>query len=189
MNDEEKIYPHPYQPPDQRFWEYDRYAPMTLQEAFRLHRYDVIMNSKKRMRELKAKETRRQLAKELLLCSDGVESVRVGDETELYRAMNERLEIDRRQHLIERHHVMWNKSNGRYAYFKELSTRTSSRRPHCCAAGSGADAAPSMSKREIKERTRRKYEKLPEVQQRLLKEKLEENKVKNRIKSNLYKKV
>lgn len=198
-----KIYPHPYQPDDQKFWEYDRYAQMTLQEAFRAHRYDVICNSRRRIRELKAKEARRQLAKELLLgaaaaaASDeystttrtplACPSAAMDTETELYRQMAHRLEYATRRQVIDRHRELCAR-NRRFAYFTELSTPGAKRVPvHHCNAGPPPTAA--MSQREIKERTRRKYEKLPEVQQRLLREKLEENKVKNRIKSNIFKKV
>lgn len=177
-----KIYPHPHQPHDQTFWEYDRYNHMSLQDAFRTHRYDVILNSRQRVRDLKAKETRRQLARELLL--------RGGDErqeVELYRSMAERLEHESRRHLIDRQRALAEK-NRRFAYFNELATPTAAA-ASAAANRRQAQSGVPMSKREIKERTRRKYEKLPEVQQKLLREKLEENKAKNRIKSNIFKKV
>jgi hypothetical protein len=129
---------------------------MTLQEAFRVHRYDVILNSRKRVREVKAKEAKRQIAAEL----------RVVD----YRMMEKKLDNNRRLHEFNRAHEY--ERNKRYDYFTALSSRHR-----------------NMSQKEMKDQTKKKYQKLPEVQQKILKEKLEENKLKNRIKSNLYKKV
>lgn len=162
---------------------------MTLQEAFRTYRGDVIVSSRQRMRSIKAKETRRQLAKEMILQGRQDE---VAAETELYKAIAERLDYETKRHVFDRHRELVQK-NRRYARFDELATPgvrrpiTSSRA--CCGGGGSVNSGGGMSTREIKERTRRKYEKLPEVQQKLLREKLEESKAKNRIKSNIFKKV
>lgn len=197
-DDDMKIYPHPYQPRDQRYWIYDQYSPMTLQEAFRTYRNDVIVNSRQRMRMIKAKETRRQLAKELLLGHQDVDELETSArETEFYRAMEERLEYESKRHVLDRHRELT--SAGRRAdrrrrsYFDELSRPGGMKQQRRAAPVSTSSSSMSlshgMSSREIKERTRKKYEKLPEVQQKLLREKLEESKAKNRIKSNIFKKV
>ena len=46
-----------------------------------------------------------------------------------------------------------------------------------------------MTSKEIKNQTKKIYQKLPEVQQKQLKQRDEENKKRNRIKSMIYKKV
>jgi hypothetical protein len=48
---------------------------------------------------------------------------------------------------------------------------------------------PSMTTQEIKQQTRKKYQSLPEVRQKQVKKKLEAERQKNRIKSDIYKKV
>lgn len=193
-----KIYPHPYQPEGQKYWDYDPMAPhKTLQEAFNERRYDVVINSSSRVREIKAKKTRRELAKELLATSSLNHPPNSGSEvnhaeTEIYRSMAERLDYATKRQVVERHRE-WCVKNRRWAYFDELATPHAKSSMRCVNYHHHQMPPPnssaSLSQREIKERTRRKYEKLPEVQQRLLREKLEENKVKNRIKSTIFKKV
>lgn len=184
---EPKIYPHPHQASNQTFWEYDRTAPMTLQDAFRTYRYDVILNSRQRMRQLKAKETRRQLAKEMLIRGGGAADNDAA-ETELYKSIEERLKYESKRQVIDRHRQFAQK-NRRFAHFEELAYPGMRVRSVPHVVPSYQPSSGGMSSREIKERTRRKYQRLPEVQQKLLREKLEENKAKNRIKSNIFKKV
>jgi hypothetical protein len=149
-----------FQTEQDKYLEYDRHhRHMTLQEAFRIYKYNVILNSRKRVREIKSKETKRQVENELKIAD--------------YNKMLE----------LKRLHGFGGSNRYAGAYRDDLEKR----KYDYFSTWSAKNR--NMSQKEIKDQTKKKYEKLPEVQQKKLKEKLDENRLKNRIKSNLYKKV
>lgn len=151
-----------------RYLEYDRCKQMSLQEAFRIFKYNVILNSRKRVRDIKAKEAKRQVETELKL--------------------NDFKMLQKKLHSMNHHHY-----HGR---LRQSSSSSSSnydmerrKKYEYFTIVPPASKSRNMTHKEIKDQTKKNYQKLPEVQQKKLREKLEENKIKNRIKSNLYKKV
>lgn len=135
-----------------------------LQDAFQIHKYEFLKRSKNRVKEIKLKEARRQVATELKTSSYSIFDPKAP------KLKNSKQDCSKDCNFA---------SNKRYEYF------TIDKAPPF----SHQKARQVMSSQEIKEQTKKKYQKLPEVQQRQLKQKLEESKMRNRIKSNLFKKV
>lgn len=132
-----------------------------LQEAFQVYKYDFLKKSRNRVKEIKIKAARRQVAKELKL--DTLEQ------------LNAKL-AKNCKNLRHRENES-NELNEKKINYFTIDKAMFTKNRHV------------MSSQEIVEQTKKKYQKLPEVQQKKLKQKLEENKIRNRIKSNIFKKT
>ncbi|RNA05137.1 hypothetical protein BpHYR1_049976 [Brachionus plicatilis] len=132
-----------------------------LQEAFQIYKYDLLKNSRNRVKEIKIKAARRQVAKELKI--DTLEQLNA-------KFSNNIKNIKQRQNEASQD------KEKKINYFT-IDKAMFSKNRHV------------MSSQEIVEQTKKKYQKLPEVQQKKLKQKLEETKIRNRIKSNIFKKT
>jgi hypothetical protein len=126
---------------------------MSLQDAFKHFKKDLIARSEKRLQVI---EERSQVRHE---------------EAEYKRKQQEQLdkELAERKQALRRP----NSTNALCNYF-ELKTHERKRQ---------------MSAHEIKEMSRKNYEKLPEVKQKQMRQRLEQERLLNRIKYSIYKKV
>lgn len=150
---------------------------MSLQEAFETNRYDLISRSRQRQKEIQLRTEQRQLEAEY--------------EIERMAVLQKNLEMSNALHLNQRHNYLCNKKRQqqpaassqaeavdhfqRGAYFEISVDKFAQKR--------------AMTQQEIKSMTRRNYSKLPEVKEKQLKKSAEEIKRRNRLKSDLYKKV
>jgi hypothetical protein len=157
---------------------------MNLQEAFQLYKYDFISRSRQRQREIKINETRRKVESDL--------------KTKTYLTLRNRLEAK----LIhqQQQQKSTKKSNSEYFLIDALSSSNNKIHQHQdhhhhhnhhvsdrlrkCRINNH-----QINSDQIREQTKKKYQKLPEVKQKQIKKQLEENKKRNRIKYNIYKKV
>ncbi len=148
---------------------------MSLQEAFEMNRYDVISRSRQRQKEIQLRAEQRQKEQEY--------------EIERLAELQRRLEVTCQNHVNQRYIDLKKKpvvakvaketlrNEGKSAYFEVNFDNFS-----------GINKR-AMSSQEIKSQTRKNYSKLPEVKQKQLQQRAEEIKRRNRLKSDIYKKV
>lgn len=132
-----------------------------LQEAFQIYKYDFLKNSRNRVKEIKIKAARRQVVKDLKL--DTLEQLNA--------------KISKNYKNLKQRQNQLNEENDKKINYFTIDKAMFTKNRHV------------LSSQEIIEQTKKKYQKLPEVQQKKLKQKLEESKVRNRIKSNIFKKT
>ncbi len=137
---------------------------MSLQDAFATFKYDLIARSLKRQKEieLRAKQRQNFIDYERKLAELNTKNKSKGISRSSYSASN----------------VMksgGSNGNNRENYFEINDVHKQKRRV--------------MSAQEIKEMTKKNYSKLPEVKQKQVKQRLEQTKKLNLIKSSIYKKV
>ncbi|CAF0807171.1 unnamed protein product [Brachionus calyciflorus] len=130
-----------------------------LQEAFQVYNFDFLKRSRNRVKEIKIKAARRQVAKDLKLDSL----------IQLDQKLSKTRQFDKQR---AKESIDDKKLN----YFT-IDKAMFSKNRHI------------MSSQEIVQQTKKKYQNLPEVQQKKLRQKLEENKIRNRLKSNIFKKA
>ena len=149
---------------------------LSLQEAFEVNRYDVISRSRQRQKEIQLRSEQRQREQEY--------------EIERLAELQKQLEISSQNHVTQRY-IDLNKNN--------LKSKTHAKPIMQVARNGGTyfevnienfgNKRGAMSSQEIKSQTRKNYSKLPEVKQKQLNQRAEETKRRNRLKSDIYKKV
>lgn len=157
---------------------------MSLQEAFRLYKYDLISRSRDRQREIKLKEARRRVESEIKSSSSS--RAMCHHLTSKERIHDHRLKND------ELHRLKLSRQSLKTSKARNSQDQISGKKPTQPPRYFFIDHnhPPSvLTKKEIKEQTRRKYANLPEVRQRQIKQKIEEAKKANRIRSEIYKNV
>lgn len=132
---------------------------ISLREAFEVHKYDFISKSRKRQKEIQMRAFRRKSETEL----KSKKYLEIANDKNFYQ-----------KNRAASHYDPSKENNNKIVYTID-KTLFAKHRP--------------MSSEEIKTQTLKKYKKLPEVQQKQLKQKLEDCKKLNRIKSNIFKKV
>jgi hypothetical protein len=149
---------------------------MNLQEAFQLYKYDLISRSRQRQRDIKIREARRKVEADI----------------KIKAFMNVKNSIEQRSvggggggHNSQRY------ANYQRSY---ATSRKNNRDNRVNFFVIDRDIQPQrqrsiMTTEQIKEQTKKKYQNLPEVRQKQIKKKIEAEKQKNRIKSDIYKKV
>lgn len=162
---------------------------LSLQEAFEMNRYDLISRSRQRQKEIRMRTEVRQQEQEY--------------EIERMAELQKRLELTTQMHVNQRHHDLTKKkqlSKSNSKCYNQLSTEMLNSRyqqhqqqqPKSTYFEIGVENfhhKRAMSSQEIKNQTRKNYSKLPEVKQKQLKLRAEEIKRRNRLKSDIYKKV
>lgn len=148
---------------------------MSLQEAFELNRYDVISRSRQRQKEIQYRSDLRRQETEF--------------EIERFAAYQKNKDFSQR----------YNQTKSTIANHYKPQSQVQSKQhrdlpcnPKSCYFEINVDNFQhkrSMTTQEIKSQTKKNYSKLPEVKQKQLKERAEEIKRRNRIKSDIYKKV
>ena len=160
---------------------------MNLQEAFQLYKYELISRSRQRLRDIKVREARRRVENE------------IGRQSS-YASLRNQLHQYHQAHgsstSLSQHYQSRNlsvKGGSATAAAAPRSKASVNRVFLVDRASSQNYLSPQprgpMTADQIKEQTKKKYQRLPEVQQRQIKKKLEDDKKKNRIKSHIYKKA
>jgi hypothetical protein len=143
---------------------------MNLQEAFQLYKYDLISRSRQRQREIKIREARRKVEADIKV--KAFMTVR----NNIQRSVNNN---QKQTGFHQRSHQIMSRQN-----------RNADNKINYFVIDRDVRPARSlMTTQQIKEQTKKKYQNLPEVRQKQIKKKLEAEKQKNRIKSEIYKKV
>ena len=149
---------------------------MSLQEAFELNRYDVISRSRQRQKEIQYRSDQRRQETEF--------------EIERFAAYQKKNDFSQRYNPTKSTIASHYKPQC-HVQPKSHSTETSGSHKSCYFEINveNFQHKRSMTTQEIKTQTKKNYSKLPEVKQKQLKERAEEIKRRNRIKSDIYKKV
>jgi len=151
---------------------------MSLQEAFEMNRYDVISRSRQRQKEIQLRAEQRQKEQEY--------------EIERLAEMQRRLEVTCQNHVNQRYIDLKKKPVAKPRVHSERPNRSEQARSAYFEINienfSGHNKR-AMSSQEIKSQTRKNYSKLPEVKQKQVQQRAEEIKRRNRLKSDIYKKV
>ena len=158
-------------------------AKLSLQEAFEMNRYDVISRSRQRQKEIQYRTEQRQQEAEY--------------EIERMANLQKNFEISNQQHINQRYNFLNRRPTsskastvGRpHSGVDTLANTLSSRNTYFEVPVDTYQQKRSMTQQEIKSQTRKNYRKLPEVKQKQMKVRAEEIKRRNRVKSDIYKKV
>jgi hypothetical protein len=133
---------------------------MSLQEAFETFKYDLVARSKRRQKEIEYRAQKRQ------------------EQVEYERKLAE-LNANKLNSARSRQIPVKNIKPTSNGYYFEINDHIHN----------GNQYKRRMSTQEIKELTKKNYEKLPEVKQKQNKQRLEQNKKLTRLKSSIYNKV
>ena len=142
-----------------------------------MNRYDVISRSRQRQKEIQLRAEQRQKEQEY--------------EIERLAEMQRRLEVTCQNHVNQRYIDLKKKPVGRVKETRGNVNQNEARSAYFevnIDNFSGINKR-AMSSQEIKSQTKKNYSKLPEVKQKQLKQRAEEIKRRNRLKSDIYKKV
>lgn len=145
---------------------------LSLQEAFETHKFDLISRSRQRQKEIqfRAEQRQRELEDEAL-------------QIENYQKRLKTLQMNKKMNVLKKYRAATSaankndviKSNSKGLMFEINVENFMQKR--------------QMTTQDIKKQTRKMYEKLPEVQQKQLKQRAEELKRANRLRSSIYRKV
>ena len=141
---------------------------LSLQEAFETHKYDLISRSRQRQKEIQFRAEQRQ--KELEFEAVQIENYHKRMKNQ--QLMNRNLLVLKKKTSDE---LRMKKLNKQGLMFEINVDNFMHKR--------------QMTQQDIKKQTRRLYEKLPEVKQKQLKQRAEELKRANRLKSSIYRKT
>jgi hypothetical protein len=136
---------------------------ISLQQAFEMHKSDLIMRSKKRQRDIQQKAEQRRT------------------EAEFKLKQREELREIEAQMLREQKYNGTKTSRTMVSF--DVANIKKSRNPLACMP------KRQMTLEQIRLQTKRNYERLPEVRQMQIKKRVEEDKKLNRLKYSIYKKV
>jgi len=146
---------------------------MSLQDAFSTFKYDLIARSLKRQKEIELRSKQRQnfIDYERKLAELNTENKTRGKSGGISRSSCSASNVMSAQ-----------KSRDNYFEVNDVNKAQQQQQHH-------HQKRRVMSAQEIKDMTKKNYSKLPEVKQKQVKQRLEQTKKLNQIKSSLYKKV